>query len=66
MLIGADVARRCLEAGLVDEILVHVAPVLLGDGVRLFSRPNAAPVQLEPLSVSQAGPVTNLRFRVPR
>jgi dihydrofolate reductase len=37
--LGADVARQCLDAGLLDEILVCIAPVLLGDGVRLFDAP---------------------------
>ena len=65
VIIGADVARQCLEAGLVDEILVHLAPVLLGDGVRLFARDGAAaPVELETVSVTRVGQVTTLRFRV--
>jgi dihydrofolate reductase len=34
--LGADVARQCLEAGELDEILVSIAPVMLGDGVRLL------------------------------
>jgi dihydrofolate reductase len=34
VLIGASVARQCIDAGLVDEILVHLVPLLLGDGVR--------------------------------
>jgi dihydrofolate reductase len=53
--IGADVARQCIDAGLIDEVVVLVAPVLLGDGVRLFRRPDAAPVALEPISVTQSG-----------
>src|SRR5438128_9793840 len=36
VVLGANVARQCLEAGLLDEIIVHVVPVLVGDGVRLF------------------------------
>ena len=32
-ILGASVARQCVEAGLMDEILVHIAPVLLGGGV---------------------------------
>ncbi|HLZ24044.1 MAG TPA: dihydrofolate reductase family protein [Ktedonobacterales bacterium] len=64
VIIGANVARQCVDAGLVDEILVHLAPLLLGDGVRLFGNPGATSVPLEPLSVTQAGQVTNLRFRV--
>ena len=67
VIIGADVARQCIEAGLVDEILVHLAPVLLGDGVRLFARDGAAaPVELETMSVTRVGQVSTLRFRVMR
>lgn len=39
VVLGANTAQRCLDAGLLDEILVHLAPVMLGDGVRLFDRP---------------------------
>jgi riboflavin biosynthesis pyrimidine reductase len=64
--LGADVARQCLEAGVLDEILVCIAPVLLGDGVRLFDRPGGADVKLERLSVTQAAGATNLWFRIAR
>jgi dihydrofolate reductase len=63
-ILGADVAGQCLRAGLVDEILVFVLPVLLGDGTRLFSSPGLAPIDLEPVSVTPSGTVTILRFRV--
>src|SRR3712207_1033488 len=61
--LGADVAGQCLERGLVDEILVYVLPVLLGDGVR-FSSPGLARTDLEPISSSRSGDATILRFRV--
>ena len=48
--LGANVAAQCLEAGLLDEVLVFVAPVLLGDGTRLFDHPGGRHVRLEPLS----------------
>jgi len=64
--LGADTARQCLEAGLLDEVLVIFAPVLLGDGVRLFQHPGGTNVRLERLSVSEAPGATNLRFRVVR
>ena len=41
-ILGADVTGQCLRRGLVDEILVYVLPVLLGDGIRFFS-PRALP-----------------------
>jgi dihydrofolate reductase len=64
--LGADVARQCLEAGALDEILVCIAPVLLGDGVRLFDRPGGTTVTLERLSLTQAPHATNLWLRVVR
>jgi dihydrofolate reductase len=63
-IIGATIARQCLDAGVLDEIFVCIAPVLLGDGVRLFDRPGGADVKLERLSLSQAPRATNLWFRV--
>ncbi len=61
--LGADVAAQCLERGLVDEILVYVLPLLLGDGVR-FSPPGLPRIDLEPVSSMRSGTVTLLRFRV--
>jgi dihydrofolate reductase len=62
-ILGADVAGQCLRRGLVDEIEVYILPVLLGDGTR-FSSPGLARIDLEPVSSTQAGDVTILRFRV--
>lgn len=66
VIFGANLAQQCLAEGLVDEIFIHLVPVLLGDGVRLFGHPGASPVDLEAASVTQAGQVTNLGFRVVR
>jgi dihydrofolate reductase len=62
--LGADIARQCLEAGLLDEIFLCVAPVLLGDGVRLFDHPGGANVRLERVGLTELPHVTNLWFRV--
>jgi dihydrofolate reductase len=62
-ILGADVAGQCLRRGLVDEILVCVLPVLLGDGIR-FSAPGLGRIDLDPVSSTQADGVTILRFRV--
>jgi dihydrofolate reductase len=62
-ILGADVAGQCLQRGLVDEILVYVLPVLLGDGIR-FSSPGLARTGLEPISSARSGDATILRFRV--
>jgi dihydrofolate reductase len=64
-ILGANVAGQCLQRGLVDEILVYVLPVLLGDGIR-FSPPGLARIDLEPVSSTREGAVTILRFRVRR
>jgi dihydrofolate reductase len=61
--LGADVAGQCLQRGLVDEILVYVLPVLLGDGIR-FSSPGIARTELEPISSTPSRDATILRFRV--
>lgn len=64
VLIGASIARQSIDAGLVDEILVHLAPVLLGGGVPLFNRPGMPQVELTAISATRAGKLTNLRFQV--
>jgi hypothetical protein len=49
VIFGADIARQALEAELIDEFVVHLAPVLLGDGVRLSDAVGAEPVWFERL-----------------
>ena len=56
-------AGQCLQRGLVDEILVYVLPLLLGDGIP-FSSPAVARTALEPLSSTRSGDATILRFQV--
>jgi dihydrofolate reductase len=63
---GADIARQVVEAGLMDELHVHVVPLLLGDGVRLFGRAGEPPVELEQVSSRTNGTVTSLRYRFSR
>ncbi|MGB0095701.1 MAG: dihydrofolate reductase family protein [Solirubrobacteraceae bacterium] len=65
LVLGANVVDQCLEARLVDELLIHPVPELLGDGVRLFNVPRIR-ASLETLDVSASGQVVNLRFRVAR
>jgi RibD C-terminal domain len=66
IILGASVARQCLDAGALDELFVCVAPVLLGDGTRLFDHPGGTAVALERISVTQAPLATNLHLRVVR
>ncbi len=62
--LGASVAKQCLEAGLLDEVLVLVAPVLLGDGTRLFDHPGGTDIKLERIRLTDTPNATNLWFRV--
>jgi dihydrofolate reductase len=64
--LGATTARSLLGAGVLDEILTIVAPVLLGDGVRLFAQPGGTTVALERTAVTHTPTATNLWFRVAR
>jgi dihydrofolate reductase len=61
-ILGANVAAQCLAAGVLDEILVFVTPVLLGDGVRLFDHPGGTQVRLE--RIPERSSPTALRYRV--
>jgi dihydrofolate reductase len=59
---GADVIQQALEAGLVDELQVHVAPTLLGGGTRLFGE--GRPVRLEATRVLSSPRATHVRYAV--
>jgi riboflavin biosynthesis pyrimidine reductase len=63
-MLGANVAQQALRAGLVDEIRLHVAPVLLGSGVRLFGGDGDPLVELDQLDVVSSPTVTHLIYRV--
>jgi dihydrofolate reductase len=64
---GASVAQQYLDAGLLDELQIHVVPMLLGDGVRLFDRRASERVDLERTRVLESPEgVTHLTFRVRR
>ena len=62
---GADVAQQYLRAGLVDTMHIHVAPLLLGGGTRLFGAPGGGPVKLEPVRAIQGHDVVHLTFTRP-
>lgn len=61
---GADVAQQYLRAGLLDEFQIHVAPVFLGAGARLFDNLGGAQVGVECTRVIESPAVTHLRYRV--
>jgi dihydrofolate reductase len=64
--LGADVARQCLEAGELDEVLVMVLPVFLGDGTRLFETAGGHNVALEQIGVTELPTGFNVWMRVTR
>jgi dihydrofolate reductase len=59
---GADAIGQYLRAGLLDELELHVAPVMLGDGARLLE--DAGGVKLEQIRAVEAPGVTHLKYRV--
>jgi dihydrofolate reductase len=61
---GADLAQSCLRAGVLDEMEIHLVPVLLGEGRRLFEHLGADHIELELTRVVDAPGVTHLRYRV--
>jgi dihydrofolate reductase len=63
---GADVGSQCLAAGLVDEVLVFVLPVLLGAGVPLFRSEERVGIRLEELDSISTEAATRLHYRVVR
>ncbi len=60
----ASILQQCLAAGLLDEIHVDLAPLLLGNGVRLFEHLGSQPIELERIRALAAPDVTHLAFRV--
>jgi len=63
---GGSTAEQYVAAGLVDELQIHVVPLFLGDGVRLFERLGANLPELEQVRVLSSPTVTHLRYRVLR
>ena len=59
---GARVIDQCLEEGLVDEVRMHIAPVLLGTGTRLFD--NAGRAELVLIDATAGGQALHVRYRV--
>ena len=61
---GANVVQQYLNAGFVDELNCHIAPVLLGDGVRLFEDLREGPIDVAIDRVVTSDVVTHVRYRV--
>jgi dihydrofolate reductase len=63
---GAETGQRFLRAGLVDELSIHVVPVLFGAGTRMFENLGDGHVELEHLESTQTAAATHLRLRIAR
>ena len=60
---GSKIVQQCLKAGLLDELQLHLVPILLGSGIRLFDHLDTNPIELERIEVIEGTEVTHLRFR---
>jgi dihydrofolate reductase len=61
---GANIAAQFVKLGLVDEISIHLVPVLFGSGIRLFEHLGSEHLQLETTEVTETKEAIHLRFRV--
>jgi dihydrofolate reductase len=61
--LSPTIGRQLLELGLIDEIDLHIAPVLLGDGIRLYDHPDGDPICLDRVGGEDPKAVVNARYR---
>ena len=61
---GADIGQQYIRAGLIDEISIHLVPVLFGNGTRMFEHLGGEHIRLETVGVIATPAATHLRFRV--
>ena len=57
------IGRQLLELGPIDEIDLHIAPVLLGEGIRLYDNPGSEPIRLHRLGDGDPTSAVNVRYR---
>jgi dihydrofolate reductase len=63
---GASIGRQFIEAGLVDELHIHLVPVLFGGGISMFGGLEDRHVELEPIEVIHTSQAIHMRFKVVR
>jgi dihydrofolate reductase len=61
--LSPTIGRQLLELGLIDEIDLHIAPVLLGEGIRLYDNPGGGPIHLHRLGASDPTLEVDVRYR---
>ena len=57
------IGAQLLELRLIDEIDIHIAPILLGDGIRLYHNPGSEPIRLHRLDDSDPTSAVRVRYR---
>jgi dihydrofolate reductase len=57
------IGRQLLGLGLIDEIDLHIAPILLGEGIRLYDNPGSEPIRLHQVGVGDPTSAVNVRYR---
>lgn len=57
------IGRQLLELGLIDEIDIHIAPILLGQGIRLYNNPGSEPIRLHRLGEGDPTSAVRVRYR---
>lgn len=60
----AAIGRQYIKSGLLDEIHIHLIPVLLGDGIPLFDHSSTKPIELERIETIESPSATHLKFGV--
>jgi len=58
-----SIGRQLLDLGLIDEIDLHIAPILLGEGIRLYDNPGGAPIRLHRVGTGEPTSAVNVRYR---
>ncbi|MDQ6796346.1 MAG: dihydrofolate reductase family protein, partial [Chloroflexota bacterium] len=61
---GGNLLRQVIRAGLLDQLELHVSPVLIGDGMRLFEAADHGAVELTPTRIVDTPEVTHIRYKV--
>lgn len=61
---GSKIVQQAIKAGLIDELHIDLASMLLGDGVSLFGQLGIQPIDLERIQVIEGKDVTHIRFRI--
>ncbi|MFT4147199.1 MAG: dihydrofolate reductase family protein [Micrococcaceae bacterium] len=64
ILLGGSIYQQCLKAGLIDEIVIHLVPLLLSEGVEVFKHLGESPIKLKRIDAKIAEQMTDMRFKV--